>query len=95
MGIPIKGATDAARGVADIILMELGLSTIANVIRSFCSSCIISQPLRNYDIHTSAVKICIVICFAMPVSLYGFKFPPFMVLIIALLDNGTIMTLSM
>ena len=94
MGIPIEGATDTARGAADIALMELGLSTIANAIRGFRSSCIISQRLRNYNIHFSAVKMRIVVCFAMPVFSYGFKVPTLQVLIIVLLDNGTIMTLS-
>jgi len=41
-----------------------------------------------------AVTIRIVVCFAILAFAYQFDFPPFMVLIIALLNDGTIMTLS-
>ncbi|KAJ7638245.1 hypothetical protein FB45DRAFT_902372 [Roridomyces roridus] len=63
VGIAVEGATDAARGAADIVLTEPGLSTIVHAIRG-------SRIIFNFD------------------------FPPFMILIIALLNDGTIMTLS-
>jgi len=90
-GIAVEGATDAARGAADIVLTEPGLSTIVHAIRG---SRIIFQRMRNYAIYACAVTIRIVVCFAILVFCYKFQFPPFMVLIIALLNDGTIMTLS-
>ena len=91
VGIAVEGATDAARGAADIVLTEPGLSTIVHAIRQ---SRIIFQRMRNYAIYACAVTIRVVVCFAILVFCYKFQFPPFMVLIIALLNDGTIMTLS-
>jgi len=91
VGIAVEGATDAARGAADIVLTEPGLSTIVHAIRG---SRIIFQRMRNYSIYACAVTIRIVVCFAIMAFAWKFKFPPFMVLIIALLNDGTIMTLS-
>lgn len=91
VGIAVEGATDAARGAADIVLTEPGLSTIVHAIRG---SRQIFQRMRNYAIYACAVTIRIVVCFAILAFAYNFDFPPFMVLIIALLNDGTIMTLS-
>ncbi|KDQ07298.1 hypothetical protein BOTBODRAFT_38916 [Botryobasidium botryosum FD-172 SS1] len=91
VGIAVEGATDAARGAADIVLTEPGLSTIVHAIKG---SRIIFQRMRNYAIYACAVTIRIVVCFAILAFAYQFNFPPFMVLIIALLNDGTIMTLS-
>ncbi|CAA7261133.1 unnamed protein product [Cyclocybe aegerita] len=91
VGIAVEGATDAARGAADIVLTEPGLSTIVHAIRQ---SRVIFQRMRNYSIYACAVTIRIVVCFAILAFTYKFDFPPFMVLIIALLNDGTIMTLS-
>jgi H+-transporting ATPase len=91
VGIAVEGATDAARGAADIVLTEPGLSTIVHAIRG---SRIIFQRMRNYSIYACAVTIRIVVCFAILAFAYKFNFPPFMVLVIALLNDGTIMTLS-
>jgi H+-transporting ATPase len=91
VGIAVEGATDAARGAADIVLTEPGLSTIVHAIRG---SRVIFQRMRNYSIYACAVTIRIVVCFAILAFAYKFNFPPFMILIIALLNDGTIMTLS-
>lgn len=91
VGIAVEGATDAARGAADIVLTEPGLSTIVHAIRG---SRQIFQRMRNYAIYACAVTIRIVVCFSILAFGYKFQFPPFMVLIIALLNDGTIMTLS-
>lgn len=91
VGIAVEGATDAARGAADIVLVEPGLSTIVHAIRQ---SRVIFQRMRNYSIYACAVTIRIVLGFAIMAFAFKFDFPPFMVLIIALLNDGTIMTLS-
>ncbi|RPD60398.1 plasma membrane H+-transporting ATPase [Lentinus tigrinus ALCF2SS1-7] len=91
VGIAVEGATDAARSAADIVLTEPGLSTIVHAIRG---SRVIFQRMRNYAIYACAVTIRIVVCFAILAFAFKFDFPPFMVLIIALLNDGTIMTLS-
>jgi len=73
------------------VLTEPGLSTIVHAIKG---SRVIFQRMRNYSIYACAVTIRIVVCFAILAFAYKFDFPPFMVLIIALLNDGTIMTLS-
>jgi len=50
--------------------------------------------MRNYSIYACSVTIRIVAAFAILAFAYEFDFPPFMILIIALLNDGTIMTLS-
>ncbi|KAL1405851.1 plasma membrane H+-ATPase [Vanrija albida] len=92
VGIAVEGATDAARGAADIVLTEPGLSTIVHAIYG---SRVIFQRMRNYAIYACAVTIRIVFGFALMAFIWQFDFPPFMVLIIAVLNDGTIMTLSL
>ncbi|WVQ84945.1 plasma-membrane proton-efflux P-type ATPase [Cryptococcus sp. DSM 104549] len=92
VGIAVEGATDAARGAADIVLTEPGLSTIVHAIYG---SRVIFQRMRNYAIYACAVTIRIVVCFAIMAFVWKFDFPSFMVLIIAVLNDGTIMTLSL
>jgi H+-transporting ATPase len=92
VGIAVEGATDAARGAADIVLTEPGLSTIVHAIYG---SRVIFQRMRNYAVYACAVTIRIVVCFAIMAFGWQFDFPSFMVLIIAVLNDGTIMTLSL
>ena len=73
VGIAVEGARDAARGAADIVLTEPGLSTIVHVIRQ---SCIIFQRMRNYSSYACPVTIRIVVCFAILSFVYRFNFPP-------------------
>lgn len=92
VGIAVEGATDAARGAADIVLTEPGLSTIVHAIYG---SRVIFQRMRNYAVYACAVTIRIVVCFAIMAFVWQYDFPSFMVLIIAVLNDGTIMTLSL
>ncbi|POW22046.1 hypothetical protein PSHT_01754, partial [Puccinia striiformis] len=92
VGIAVEGATDAARGAADIVLTEPGLPTIVHAIRQ---SRIVFQRMRNYSIYACAVTIRIVVGFAIMAFAFQFDFPPFMVLVIAILNDGTVMTISL
>jgi H+-transporting ATPase len=91
VGVAVEGATDAARGAADIVLVEPGLSTIVEAIRG---SRIIFQRMRNYAIYACAVTIRITLGFAIMAFIWRFSMPPFMILIVAFLNDGSIMTLS-
>ncbi|VDB94135.1 unnamed protein product [Peniophora sp. CBMAI 1063] len=91
IGITIEGATDTASGVTDIVLTKPGLLTIVQIIRG---SHIIFQRMHNYTIYACIVTICIVVCFAILAFRYKFEFSSFMVLIIVLLNDSTILTLS-
>lgn len=76
------------------IALTYCLLLFSSSVHAIRGSRIIFQRMRNYSIYACAVTIRIVVCFAILAFAYKFDFPPFMVLIIALLNDGTIMTLS-
>lgn len=91
IGIAVADATDAARGASDIVLTEPGLSVIISAV---LTSRAIFQRMKNYTIYAVSITIRIVLGFMLLALIWQFDFPPFMVLIIAILNDGTIMTIS-
>ncbi|KAK2965938.1 hypothetical protein RJ640_005354, partial [Escallonia rubra] len=91
IGIAVADATDAARSASDIVLTEPGLSVIISAV---LTSRAIFQRMKNYTIYAVSITIRIVLGFLLLALLWKFDFPPFMVLIIAILNDGTIMTIS-
>ncbi|GLT35399.1 hypothetical protein SLA2020_098560 [Shorea laevis] len=91
IGIAVADATDAARSASDIVLTEPGLSVIISAV---LTSRAIFQRMKNYTIYAVSITIRIVLGFMLLALIWHFDFPPFMVLIIAILNDGTIMTIS-
>ncbi|KAI9320576.1 plasma-membrane proton-efflux P-type ATPase [Dichotomocladium elegans] len=91
VGVAVADASDAARSAADIVLTEPGLSVI---IEALIHSRRIFQRMRNYSIYTCSITIRVVVGFAIMCWIFQFDFPPFLVLIIAIINDGTIMTIS-
>ncbi|KAH7569162.1 hypothetical protein JRO89_XS06G0115500 [Xanthoceras sorbifolium] len=91
IGIAVADATDAARSASDIVLTEPGLSVIVSAV---LTSRAIFQRMKNYTIYAVSITIRIVVGFLLVALIWKFDFPPFMVLIIAILNDGTIMTIS-
>ncbi|XP_051115030.1 plasma membrane ATPase 1-like [Andrographis paniculata] len=91
IGIAVADATDAARSASDIVLTEPGLSVIISAV---LTSRAIFQRMKNYTIYAVSITIRIVLGFLLLTSFWKFDFPPFMVLVIAILNDGTIMTIS-
>uniref|UniRef100_A0A453H3P6 Plasma membrane ATPase n=1 Tax=Aegilops tauschii subsp. strangulata TaxID=200361 RepID=A0A453H3P6_AEGTS len=91
IGIAVADATDAARSASDIVLTEPGLSVIISAV---LTSRAIFQRMKNYTIYAVSITIRIVLGFMLLALIWEFDFPPFMVLIIAILNDGTIMTIS-
>ncbi|XP_011034499.1 PREDICTED: plasma membrane ATPase 4-like [Populus euphratica] len=91
IGIAVADATDAARGASDIVLTEPGLSVIVSAV---LTSRAIFQRMKNYTIYAVSITIRIVLGFLLLALIWKFDFSPFMVLIIAILNDGTIMTIS-
>ncbi|KAI9192605.1 hypothetical protein LWI28_025366 [Acer negundo] len=91
IGIAVADATDAARSASDIVLTEPGLSVIISAV---LTSRAIFQRMKNYTIYAVSITIRIVVGFLLVALIWKFDFPPFMVLIIAILNDGTIMTIS-
>ncbi|KAE8702061.1 Plasma membrane ATPase [Hibiscus syriacus] len=91
IGIAVADATDAARSASDIVLTEPGLSVIVSAV---LTSRAIFQRMKNYTIYAVSITIRIVFGFMFIALIWKFDFSPFMVLIIAILNDGTIMTIS-
>ncbi|XP_027907452.1 ATPase 9, plasma membrane-type [Vigna unguiculata] len=91
IGIAVADATDAARSASDIVLTEPGLSVIVSAVLTSRS---IFQRMKNYTIYAVSITIRIVLGFLLIALIWQFDFSPFMVLIIAILNDGTIMTIS-
>ncbi|KAF6146134.1 hypothetical protein GIB67_015572, partial [Kingdonia uniflora] len=91
IGIAVADATDAARSASDIVLTEPGLSVIISAV---LTSRAIFQRMKNYTIYAVSITIRIVLGFMLLTIFWKFDFPPFMVLVIAILNDGTIMTIS-
>ncbi|KAL6323058.1 hypothetical protein AAG906_024628 [Vitis piasezkii] len=91
IGIAVADSTDAARGASDIVLTEPGLSVIISAV---LTSRAIFQRMKNYTIYAVSITIRIVLGFMLLTCFWEFDFPPFMVLVIAILNDGTIMTIS-
>ncbi|CAN6978601.1 unnamed protein product [Brassica rapa subsp. trilocularis] len=91
IGIAVDDATDAARSASDIVLTEPGLSVIISAV---LTSRAIFQRMKNYTIYAVSITIRIVMGFMLLCVFWEFDFPPFMVLVIAILNDGTIMTIS-
>ncbi|KAG2536051.1 hypothetical protein PVAP13_9NG154000 [Panicum virgatum] len=91
IGIAVADATDAARSASDIVLTEPGLNVIISAV---LTSRAIFQRMKNYTIYAVSITIRIVLGFMLLALIWEFDFPPFMVLIIAILNDGTIMTIS-
>lgn len=91
VGIAVAGATDAARSAADIVLTEPGLSVIVSAV---LTSRAIFQRIKNYTIYVIAINNHIVLGFLLLATIWKFDFSPFMVLVIAVLNDGTIMTIA-
>ncbi|XP_073150729.1 plasma membrane ATPase 4 [Henckelia pumila] len=91
IGIAVADCTDAARGASDIVLTEPGLSVIISAV---LTSRAIFQRMKNYTIYAVSITIRIVVGFMLIALIWKFDFSPFMVLIIAILNDGTIMTIS-
>ncbi|XP_011035514.1 PREDICTED: ATPase 10, plasma membrane-type-like [Populus euphratica] len=91
IGIAVADSTDAARSASDIVLTEPGLSVIISAV---LTSRAIFQRMKNYTIYAVSITIRIVLGFVLLALIWEYDFPPFMVLIIAILNDGTIMTIS-
>ncbi|KAK9697526.1 hypothetical protein RND81_08G043400 [Saponaria officinalis] len=91
IGIAVDDATDAARSASDIVLTEPGLSVIISAV---LTSRAIFQRMKNYTIYAVSITIRIVLGFMLIALIWKYDFSPFMVLIIAILNDGTIMTIS-
>ncbi|OQR96430.1 P-type ATPase (P-ATPase) Superfamily [Thraustotheca clavata] len=91
IGIAVDDATDAARAAADIVLVSPGLSVIITAIRM---SREIFLRMKNYAMYSIAMTVRIVCTFGLLTVCYNWYFPTILVVILAILNDGTILTIS-
>ncbi|MFS7981902.1 putative P-type H(+)-exporting transporter [Helianthus anomalus] len=91
IGIAVDDSTDAARSASDIILTQPGLNVI---VAAILTSRAIFQRMKNYTIYAVSITIRIVMGFMLIVVIWRFDFSPFMILVIAILNDSTIMMIS-
>mmetsp|Transcript_103588 Transcript_103588/g.322799 ORF Transcript_103588/g.322799 Transcript_103588/m.322799 type:complete len:449 (-) Transcript_103588:21-1367(-) len=91
VGIAVSDATDAARAAADMVLLTPGLHVIIDAI---IGSRKVFQRMKNYATYACATTVRIVSTFSILACVWQISFPPFLVLIIAFLNDGTILTIS-
>merc|ERR1711871_425583 len=91
VGIAVAGATDAARGAADIILTQEGLSTIVTAINR---SRMIFRRLESYIIYRLASSAFFVFFFTLSICALDFDFPTWVLIIVSLVNDFTAMSTS-
>ncbi|CAF0930578.1 unnamed protein product [Adineta ricciae] len=91
VGIAVADASDAARSAADIVLTEPGLSIVIDAVLGARK---IFQSMRNYSVYTCSMTIRLLVGYSILLFAFQYDFPSFMLLILTLLNNGTMMTIS-
>jgi len=91
IGIAVAGATDAARAAADIVLVTPGLSVIIDAIIGARK---IFQRMKNYATYSIAMTTRVTFTFGLLTCIYNWYFPTILVVIFAILNDGTMLTIS-
>lgn len=91
VGIAVADATDAARGAADIVLTEEGLSTIIVAINK---ARVIFRRLESYIIYRLASSCLILGFFTLMVTSTSFEFPTWVLILLSIVNDFTVMATS-
>ncbi|DBA75013.1 TPA: hypothetical protein ACH3X1_010354 [Trebouxia sp. C0004] len=91
VGIAVDGATDAARGAADIVLTKPGLSTIVEAIIGARK---IFQRMTTYSKYTVAMTFRICFTFGLLTVIYNWYFPTLLIVLLAVFNDGAMIALS-
>jgi len=91
VGIAVAGATDAARGAADIVLTEPGLFTIVGAVIGARK---IFQRMTTYARYTVAMTFRISFTFGLLTVIYDWFFPTILIVLLAVFNDGAMIALS-
>jgi len=91
VGIAVAGATDAARGAADIVLTEPGLYTIVGAV---IGARMIFQRMTTYARYTVAMTFRICFTFGLITVIYDWYFPTILIVLLAVFNDGAMIALS-
>jgi H+-transporting ATPase len=87
----VKGATPAAQSAADVVLLSEGLSVI---ITAIMRSRKIFQRVKNYCIYRINISLTLLFFFATMIVIFDESLPAIIIVLMALLNDFTIMTIS-
>jgi len=91
IGIAVSGATSAARAASDIVLLSPGLGVISAAI---LGSRVIFQRMRSYSTYAISVTVRLVLTFFLLTAIWDFLYPTLIIVILAITNDGTILTIS-
>eukprot|EP00882_Tetradesmus_deserticola_P005625 GHRQ01005921.1.p1 GENE.GHRQ01005921.1~~GHRQ01005921.1.p1 ORF type:complete len:1073 (+),score=431.52 GHRQ01005921.1:381-3599(+) len=91
VGIAVHGATEAARGAADIVLTEPGLSVIVEAV---IGARMIFQRMTTYAKYTVAMTFRICFTFGILTIAYNWYFPTILIVLLAVFNDGAMIALS-
>jgi len=91
IGIAVSGATSAARAASDIVLLAPGLGVINTAI---LRSRIIFQRMKSYSTYAVSITVRIVLTFFLLTMIFNYFFPPVLILILAITNDGTMLAIS-
>jgi len=91
IGIAVSGATSAARAASDIVLLAPGLTVINDAI---LTSRIIFQRMKSYSTYAVTTTVRIVLTFFLLTIIWNWFFPPILILILAITNDGTMLAIS-
>jgi len=91
VGIAVAGATDAAKGAADIVLTAPGLSTIITAIDRARK---IFRRLNAYVLYRIASSVLILGFFFLAIVALRFEFPTWVLIILSVVNDFTAMSTS-
>ncbi|KAK9802623.1 hypothetical protein WJX73_006394 [Symbiochloris irregularis] len=91
VGIAVDGATDAARGAADIVLTKPGLSAIVSAIIGARK---IFQRMTTFTKYTVAMTFRVCFTFGLLTVIYNWYFPTILIVLLAVFNDGAMIALS-
>lgn len=91
VGFAVEGATAAAQGAADCILLSEGLSVI---IHAIIRSRKIFQRLQNYLIYRVFMSVFLLFFFFVAIAWADFDFPPLLIILMCLILDLSTMSLA-
>ena len=91
VGIAVHGATDAARGAADIVLTEPGLSVI---VAAVIGARKIFQRMTTYAKYAVAMTFRICFSFGLLSVIFNWYFPTILIVLLAVFNDGAMIALS-
>ena len=91
VGVAVSGATDAARGAADVVLLSPGLDVIVDAI---IESRKIFSRMNAYALYRCCSTVDELVFLTIAILVYQFVLPPLMLVLIALFNDVSVIVIA-